>query len=274
MTSDLQRHPAVAAAVAREPRWTRVEHHTRVSSTQDVALAALTAGEPAGLVVVADGQLCGRGRRGRAWRDLVTGPAGPANLAVTATVSAPSSGAGLLPLAAGLAVHAVYADAGADPRLKWPNDVLLADRKASGVLLERHRLPDGRDAVLIGCGLDLDWRGVARDGEAQGWTSLAEQLGTDVDRGRVLASLLDHLGAEVGRVVTDPAGLLADLRRCCTTLGRRVRVALVDGTVLVGAARDLDLDGRLLVAGDDGRELAVQAGDVTHLRPDGSHAPR
>lgn len=265
MTTTLDRHPAVLDAVDRQ-RWTRVEHHAQVPSTQDVALAALAAGEPTGLVVVADGQQAGRGRRGRVWRDLVTGPRGPANLAVTATVTAPGSGAGLLSLAAGLAVLATYADAGADPRLKWPNDVLLADRKSSGVLLERHVLADGRDVVLVGCGLDLDWRGVVREGDAAGWTSLAEQLGSDVDRGRVLASLLDHLADEVGRVATDPAGLVADLRRCCVTLGRRVQVALADGTQLIGTARDLDEDGRLLVVRDDGGEVTVQVGDVTHLR--------
>jgi hypothetical protein len=169
-------HPAVVAAVAGGGRWTRVRHHAEVTSTNDVALERLRAGEPAGLVVVADAQTAGRGRAGRGWIDAVQGPEGPGNLAVTASVPVRSGAVGAVPLAAGLAVADAFRAAARSPTLKWPNDVLLDDRKACGILVERHDLPAG-SVLLIGCGLDLDWRGVPRDGDAAGWTSLAESLG-------------------------------------------------------------------------------------------------
>lgn len=261
----LAEHPSVRAAVAAARRWTAVHHHVEVTSTNDVALDRLRAGQTVGLVVVADAQTAGRGRAGRGWTDAVPGPTGPANLAVTATASPPAR-AGLVPLAAGLAVVDAFAAAGADARLKWPNDVLLDGRKAAGILVERHDLPAG-PVVLVGCGLDLDWRGVAREGDASGWTSLAEVLAAAVDRGEVLGTLLDRLAARLDALETDPDGLLAAYRAACATLGRPVRVLLPGDEQRSGTATGLDGDGHLVVATGSGR-LVVHAGDVVHVRSD------
>jgi BirA family transcriptional regulator, biotin operon repressor / biotin---[acetyl-CoA-carboxylase] ligase len=235
--------------------WTRVEHHPTVTSTQDVALAALTDGERPGLVVVADAQSTGRGRRGRPWTDTARTAGGdPASLAVTATRRA-GPDAALAPLAAGIAVADAYRAAGAEPALKWPNDVLLGGSKAAGILVERHG-----DVLLIGCGLDLDWRGVVHDGRT--WTSLAEATRAPVDRIGVLADLLRALAAALEAPAAD---LVARYRRVCDTLGRTVRVTLPGGGMLEGRATDVDATGRLLVDVDGGR-TAVTAGDVVHVR--------
>ncbi len=262
---DLALHPAVVAAGSGGGRWTQVHHIVEVTSTNDVALERLRTGGSAGLVVVADAQTAGRGRAGRDWVDAVRGPDGPGNLAVTATVPVRTQAAGAVPLAAGLAVADAFRDAGATPTLKWPNDVLLDDRKACGILVERHDLPSG-SVLLIGCGLDLDWRGVPREGEAAGWTSLAEALDAPVDRGAVLGALLAHLDRRLRVLARDPAALLTAYREACATVGRPVRVVLPGGTERTGVAHDLDEDGHLVVATDEG-PLVVRAGDVVHLRP-------
>lgn len=261
------RDPRVRGLLEVSPVWHTLEHHAAVGSTQDLALERLRAGARPGLVVVADAQTAGRGRRGRSWRDAVLGPDGPANLAVTATVPVPGRGtgpAGLVPFAAGLAVADAYVAAGAAPTLKWPNDVLLDDQKAAGILVERHTLRDA-DVLLVGCGLDLDWRGVDRAGDAAGWTSLAESIDGSVDRVEVLVALLTGLGRYIGLLGSRPDEVLAIYRGRCGTLGRRVRVALPDGRDRTGQASGLGDDGRLLVDGDDG-PFAVTAGDVTHVR--------
>ncbi|MFU8841224.1 MAG: biotin--[acetyl-CoA-carboxylase] ligase [Nitriliruptoraceae bacterium] len=253
-------HPAVQAAVRRADHLALHQHHDAVTSTNDVALAQVAAGVPLGLVVSADRQTAGRGRHGRSWTDDITGPDGPANLAVSVVVALPAHAPGLVPLAAGLAVHAAYEAAGATPTLKWPNDVLLDGRKAAGILVERHRVT-GRDVVVIGCGLDLDWRGVPRSGDSTGWTSLAEALARDVDRWQVLADLLDALDEELA-ALDDPAALLVRYRERCSTLGQDVDVALPGGGALAGIAVDLDAEGLLII--DTGRErIAVRAGEVT-----------
>jgi BirA family transcriptional regulator, biotin operon repressor / biotin---[acetyl-CoA-carboxylase] ligase len=263
---DLSRHTAVLAAIASCGRWTRVSHLPEVTSTNDVALDRLRAGEAAGLVVVADAQTAGRGSAGRGWIDAVQGPEGPGNLAVTASMPVRSEAVGAVPLAAGLAVADAFRAAGATPTLKWPNDVLLDDRKACGILVERHDLPRGA-VLLVGCGLDLDWRGVPRAGVAAGWTSLAESLGGPVDRGAVLGALLVHLDRRLRVLERDPAALLTAYREVCATLERPVRVVLPGGEERTGVARDLDADGHLVVATGTG-PLVVRAGDVVHVVAD------
>lgn len=228
-------------------RWTAREHLAETPSTNAVALARAREGAPSGLVVTTDHQTAGRGRLGRRWLDL---PAG-ASLPVSVLVDAPRRPT-LVPLAAGLAVvDAVGRGAG----LKWPNDVLVGGRKVCGILVES--APDGR--LVVGTGVNVDWRGVVRDGD---WTSLAEVDGADVDRGDLLDRLLDGLDA---RLDLDPDRLLDDYRRVCVTLGREVRVELPSG-VLVGVAEDVDGSGALRLRTGEGA-VTVRAGDVEHLRP-------
>lgn len=257
--------PEVRAVLTSPGPFHEVEHLARTGSTNDVARERLAAGAEPGLVVVADRQTAGRGRAGRSWTDDVDGPDGPANLAVTATVPTPRSRASLLPLAAGLAVADAFGAAGASAALKWPNDVLLAGRKACGILVER--FPVGvHDHALIGCGIDVDWRGVGRDVDTSSWTSLAEETGRSIDRGWLLGRLLASLGDRVATVERDPDGLLAAYRQRCATLGRDVSAARPGG-MLTGRAIDVDADGCLVV--DTGVErVIVSAGDVDHVRSD------
>ncbi len=256
----LSDEPRVRAAVAASPRIRAHTHHDRVTSTNDLAREAVSGGAPLAQLITADRQSAGRGRAGRPWTDDVDGLTGPANLAVTLAAATPRHAPGLVPLAAGLAVAAAYAQAGAHPELKWPNDVLLGGAKAAGILVERHLLAE-RDVVVIGCGVDLDWRGVERRGVTAGWTSLAEALGRNVDRAGVLAALLAALDRELDALAA-PASLLERYRRQCVTIGREVEVTLPGGDRLRGQAVGLDADGLLEV--DTGAErVTVRAGDVS-----------
>jgi BirA family transcriptional regulator, biotin operon repressor / biotin---[acetyl-CoA-carboxylase] ligase len=262
---DLATSPKVVGLLESSSTWHAVVHHDEVGSTQDEALALLREGTPPGVVVVADAQRSGRGRLGRPWRDAVRGERGPANLAVTATAPVPEQGVGVVPLAVGVAVAEAYRAAGGLPRLKWPNDVLLDGRKAAGILLERHEV-GGRPILLIGCGLNLDWRGVTREGEEAGWISVAEATGQDVDRAQVLVDLLGHLASRLAQVGRDPDRVVREYRGWCATLGEPVRVERPGRPPLHGDAVDLDVDGRLVVRTSSGREV-VDVGDVVHVRP-------
>jgi BirA family transcriptional regulator, biotin operon repressor / biotin---[acetyl-CoA-carboxylase] ligase len=256
--------PAVRAGLEASAAFGPLEHHERVGSTNDVARARLAEGVAPGLVVVADRQTTGRGRAGRSWTDDLDGPEGPANLAVTATIAAPEQDAELSSLATGLAVADAFASVGARVGLKWPNDVLLEGRKAAGILVERHEIA-GQDVLLIGCGLDLDWRGVDRTGDAAGWTSLAEHLDGPVDRAAVLGALLAALNGHLDVLARAPGDLLASYRQRCVTIGSEVDVTLPRGRSLSGTAVAIDDRGRLVV--DTGRErVEVLVGDVTHVR--------
>lgn len=255
-------HPRLAAAVGPERPWSDVDHLDEVTSTHDVALDRLRTGDEPGFVVVADRQTQGRGRAGRGWQD---GPTPDASLLVTATVRAPAGELTLAPLAVGLAVvDAVDRETGLTLQLKWPNDVLADDRKCVGILVEHHTLPVG-DVLLVGVGMDVDWRGADRSDDRATWTSLAEELEADVDRFALLASLLDALSARLAMVAGDPSGVVGDYRTRCVTLGREVEAAAPTGGAISGTAVDVDRHGRLLVATARER-IAIAAGDVTHVR--------
>lgn len=251
----------VAAYVSGPSLWSGYEHHEEVGSTNDVALDLIRRGGPAGLVVVADRQTAGRGRAGRSWHDVPGG-----SLLVSVATGVPASGVSLVPLAVGLAVSDAMRRHGVRAELKWPNDVLVDDRKCAGILVESHDLrPDGPRCLIIGMGVDVDWRGVPREGEMTGWTSMAEEVGVDVDREGFLIDLLRALEAWLLDVPNDPTRLLAAYRVRCTTLGQQVRVRTVRAEA-VGTAVDLDSSGALILDTAEGRRSVV-AGDVELMRP-------
>lgn len=265
MDEDLAADERVAALLAGPALWHRVEHRAEVGSTNDVALEWARGGVPPGLVVVADRQRSGRGRLGRDWEDRRTS-GGAGSLLCTAVIGDPASGGSLVPLAAGLAVSDAVRRQGARPRLKWPNDVLIDGSKCAGILVERHAV-DGGNVLLVGMGINTDWRGVERSGEQAAWTSVAEQSGGDVDRAGLLVDLLRALATWVQSLPTDPLRLLVTYRDASETIGRDVRVSFPDGDQLTGRAVDLDRDGRLVVETHQGA-VAVNAGDIEHLRTD------
>ena len=210
-------------------RFTDVRWFAEVDSTNRVAADLARRGAADGLVVGADHQTAGRGRRGRTWESR------PGSSLLVSVVLRPAPP--LVTLAAGVAAaEACEAVAGVTVALKWPNDVLAPAGKVGGILCELVG-----DAAVVGLGLNLHW---APPGAAC--------LGPGADRDAVLAAFLAGLD--------DPGDVLARYRARCSTVGRRVRVELPDGRV-EGVAEAVDDGGRLVV---DGRKMNV--GDVVHLR--------
>jgi BirA family biotin operon repressor/biotin-[acetyl-CoA-carboxylase] ligase len=241
--------------------WTQIDVVEDTPSTNADVAAVAAAGQPEGLVIAAEHQSSGRGRLGRTW----TTP--PRSAVLMSALLRPTSvdaarwpWLGLLvPLAVAAAVRQV---AEVPAQVKWPNDVLVEDRKLAGILLERIEGP----AVVVGMGLNVTLRSDEKPHEAA--TSLALEHAVTTDRATVMAAVLRELAARYQSWVDadgDPAVVLPEYRELSATLGRAVRVELPDGTFLEGTARDLADDGRLIVDTAEGpRPLA--AGDVTHLR--------
>jgi BirA family biotin operon repressor/biotin-[acetyl-CoA-carboxylase] ligase len=241
--------------------WHTVDHHQETGSTNDLALAAMRDGVPAGLVVTADRQTAGRGRRGRVWEDRPDG----ASLAVSVTVPAVSDHQTLVPLAAGVALADALRRLGLRAALKWPNDVLLeltdedrSLRKVAGILAEAR--PEG---IVIGTGVNIDFRGLP---PVEGATSIAELLGRDVDRWVLLQGYLRALEAWFRDLeTTGPVRLLASYRSRCATVGRDVTATVADGPV-EGRAVDISPEGALVVETVDGTRVQITSGEVLHVR--------
>ena len=217
------------------------------------------AGAPDGTVVVAEHQTAGRGRAGRVWES----PPGRGVLLSALTVPGPEhEHASLLSLAAGVAAcEAAEAVAdGVEARLKWPNDVMVGDGKAAGILVEGELVGGEFRFAIVGIGINANHA----EGELpEGGTSLALEVGRAVDRHRLADALLVALEERVADI-DDADRFLPAYRRRCATLGREVRVERRGGP-LEGTALDVDTSGALVVAGASGVHT-ISIGDVIHLR--------
>jgi|SRR5580658_847694 BirA family biotin operon repressor/biotin-[acetyl-CoA-carboxylase] ligase len=261
-------------ATAAGPTFADVQRLAVVDSTNRIVADAAQAGAAEGLVVVADEQTAGRGRLGRRW----TAPHGSALLcSMLFRPSLAPDHLHLLTLAVCLAARAACASVtGVDAAVKWPNDLVVGDRKLAGVLGET--VPGPSPAVVVGIGVNLSWPAAKAPAAAEGddelaelsavATSLRRESGADVDRDALLEALLVQVD-ERYRATRSPGGraaLVSDYRAACSTIGRRVRVELAVAT-FEGTAVDVGEDGRLLVRHDEGVRQ-VEAGDVVHLRTD------
>jgi BirA family biotin operon repressor/biotin-[acetyl-CoA-carboxylase] ligase len=259
--------PALQEAAARTG-W-RVEVLAESPSTNAEVVRRARDGEPPGLAVVAEHQTAGRGRLDRVW---VT----PARAALTVSLlvspePVPTARWPWLPLLTGLAVReAVQGSTGVSCELKWPNDVLVGDRKLAGILVERVERPSGAVAV-VGIGVNVSTTRAELPVDTA--TSLLLQDAGSLDRGRLLGAVLTAFSQRYdGWRAAGGGGLRAPYAAACSTLGRPVRAELPTGDVLLGTAVDVDDDGRLVV--DDGRmRQALGAGDVVHLRRPGTGDP-
>jgi BirA family biotin operon repressor/biotin-[acetyl-CoA-carboxylase] ligase len=226
-------------------------HLRATTSTNDRARELAQAGAPHGTLVTAGEQSAGRGRQGRVW----SAPPGRALLLSLVLRDPPP----LLPLAAALAVAEV---AGADARIKWPNDVLVDERKVAGILAEA-RPGDGTESpsatgtgwAVLGIGLNVSVRIEDLPPELH---ASAGTLGlTPGD----LEPTLAHLLAALERTLAlDAAALLQAYRARDALLGREV-----SWTAGRGRAAGIDGAGRLVVELPGGGRTALAAGEV-HLR--------
>jgi BirA family transcriptional regulator, biotin operon repressor / biotin---[acetyl-CoA-carboxylase] ligase len=251
--------PAVTTTLA--PGW-RLEVEQQTPSTNAVVAERARAGEPPGLVVVTEHQTAGRGRLDRSWET-------PARAALTFSVlvrpEVPPARWPLLPLLTGLAVgDGVRRVTDLAVGLKWPNDLLIDERKVCGILVELVDTPSGPAAVL---GIGVNVSTTPQELPVATATSLAI-AGADVERSALLGHVLAALGKRLDvwqASAGSPRLVLDDYVAQCDTVGQVVEVHLPSGQTLVGRALGVDDDGRLDVETDDGRQ-AVGAGDVVHVR--------
>ena len=267
--SDLDRPPLREGALNRAlvrtgGPWRRIEVVERTGSTNADVLARAEHGEREGLVLVAEAQDAARGRLARSWSSPVR-----AGLlfSVLLRPDVPDSRLSWLSLLAGVAaVRAVRRHTGVEARVKWPNDVVVDDRKLAGILSER-----GGGAVVLGIGMNVSTRPDELPVPAA--TSLVIEGAANTDRDPLLRALLRELATWYARWTEaggDPgACALRDAYRdVSATIGREVRAELPGGRTLTGLATDVDELGRVIVGGEP-----VGAGDVVHLRPAGDAPP-
>ena len=263
-------------------RFGDVRWVAETGSTNADVMALLRHGEAEGIVLVADHQTAGRGRRGRTWE------APPdAGLLCSILLRPPAEVVDLCTMAVGLAAsEAVAAVCGFHPRLKWPNDLVwpgdgsARDRKLAGILAEadwpagstpdagyRPPGPSERIGVVAGLGVNVTWPADLPEELAEVAVACNHVTGDDVDRVDLLVAMLQRLERWYGALVAtrDRDPLLTAWREVSATLGRNVRIDLGRDEV-EGTAVDITGEGHLVVALLEGGMRTIAVGDVTHLR--------
>jgi BirA family biotin operon repressor/biotin-[acetyl-CoA-carboxylase] ligase len=228
----------------------RLEWHDEASSTMDLASEAMMQGGPHGLVIVANHQTTGRGRRGRHW----ISPAG-AGLYFTMLLRRTLP---LVTIAAGVGVRGgILAATGLAADLKWPNDLMVGRRKLAGILAEANDFGPVSTAAIVGVGINVKAGPLPLE-VAQRATSLEQELGLPVNRGMLLAAVLERL---YDRLASAYVGLADDILQAWraaapSAVGARVEWDAPAG-VRTGVTDGLDDDGALRVKTAQGIERIV-----------------
>lgn len=207
-------------------------------------------------LVVAKEQTAGMGRLGRTW---VSEP-GTSIAASLYLNSSHTSELGWATLIAATAIRAAIADlVSKEVLVKWPNDVLVNDKKISGILAQIQ--PDG--SLILGFGINLKAQLLAPD-----TATALDLLGVDADFDNVLHAVIRNFRIRWGIFEADPATAITKARgelvEHSATLGRSVRAELPGGGEVFGIAKDIDREGRLVI--DTPEPVVVSAADVWHLR--------
>ncbi|UCG20809.1 MAG: biotin--[acetyl-CoA-carboxylase] ligase [Deltaproteobacteria bacterium] len=241
-----------------------IHFYDAVESTNLIAIELAQEGEAEGTVVLADQQLGGRGRGDRSWHS-------PAGVGIYCSVllrpkMVPAKGQ-LITLMAGVSiVKAITLKTGLSPRVKWPNDILINDKKVAGILLESKVSGEQIGYSVLGFGINVN------NGSAdfpQGMEFNASSLFLELNRLVDRSTLIIEVFAELERLYHQLQGedfleVLEQWRYYSSTLGQRVRIWQKDRAT-EGIAVDLAEDGGLLVRAEGGKQIVVHAGDVEHL---------
>ncbi|MGN0551701.1 MAG: biotin--[acetyl-CoA-carboxylase] ligase [Acutalibacteraceae bacterium] len=232
----------------------------QVDSTNEEIKRRAKQGAPHGLVCTAEEQTIGKGRLGRTW----VSPPGE-GIWVSVLLRLPVSPAEVsgITLAAGLAVcKAVTNVTGLSAKIKWPNDVLIDNKKVCGILTEMAAELDAVDYLVCGIGINANNKSFPDD-IAHKATSIYLQLGKEINRSELLRELLYLLELYTDEFAADAAAeFLEEYKSLCVTLGRQVTVTR-GGKAVQGTAADVTKSGALIVTGENGERLEITSGEVT-----------
>lgn len=216
-----------------------------ISSTNSYLFNRLTKADLHGHVVFAEMQSCGRGRRGNKWYSPL---AGGLYMSVAWHFENSSAAAGPLALFMGVAVARSLQTLGLnDIGLKWPNDILLKDKKVGGVLLDLCGEVHGPTDVVIGVGINYTIHG-----EPPAWvdreiTDIVSHANTHLSKNTVAAALLSQVLDVLDYIGTDNAdGLMEAWRQFDHIKGKAVSLGY-DNNNINGIAEGVDDGGRLLI---------------------------
>jgi BirA family biotin operon repressor/biotin-[acetyl-CoA-carboxylase] ligase len=230
---------------------------SEVTSTNEVA-KSLAPHCQNGVVILAETQTQGRGRLSRPWAS----PPGGVWMSLILKPEMPLARVYQINMAVSVAVsRAIFTLLGLEAGIKWPNDLMIGERKICGILMEISAEVGRLDYAVVGLGINANVR-LSDFPEEWRSTSLARELGHEVNRRELIQRIL--LDIEEAYEMMGSSEIYEEWRRRSITLGRAVRITSNLGDI-VGVVEDLFEDGALLLKTESGRQR-VLAGDCIHMR--------
>lgn len=242
-----------------------IVHLETVDSTNRMAMELGGKGAAHGTVVIADRQTKGSGRLGRAW----VSPHG-VNIYMSVIVrpAIKSESATLLTLMAAVAcVKAIGTISGIAVGIKWPNDLIVADKKLGGILSEM-KSSDGKILfAVIGIGINVNYKPEDFPPDLRAIaTSVTNETGKEESRENLIAEILNQMDCWYGILINNGNSVILDeWRRLNITTGKPVKVIAGNDT-FSGIAEDIDGEGMLLLRLPAGSLKKISAGDIALLR--------
>ena len=256
MTEDNLSPAAITKGLGTRFIGQRVLYYPSVTSTMVAARQEAQQGAAEGTVILADEQTAGKGRMKRVWLS----PKG--NIAMSVILYPGLANLPSLIMLASLAVlHGIKTATGLKSQIKWPNDVLINNRKVCGILIENDVQGDRVNYSILGIGVNINLRPADFTDILPTPTSLATELGRDVSRLSVVRCLLMEMD-RLYLALSAGKSIYEEWRDNLVTLGQPVR-AKTEQETYEGIAESVARDGSLLLRGTDGTLTRIVAGDVT-----------
>ncbi|MGY4690081.1 biotin--[acetyl-CoA-carboxylase] ligase [Salibacterium sp. K-3] len=261
-TPDIASADEIKARLDTKSFGNRMVYKEEVSSTQETAHELARKNEPEGTVIAADKQVKGKGRLDRPWHS----PSGTGLwFSIILRPDIIPQCAPQLTLVAAVAVtEGLRRASGIEAQIKWPNDILINERKTAGILTEMQSDPDRVQAVIIGIGLNINQeKHDFPDDLQQIATSLAlENEGVPFNRAAIIAAVLESL--EHWYTLYLEQGFKEVRRRweeLAVTIGKHVQAVTASKTV-EGYAEGITEDGVLLITQKDGTTERIYSADI------------
>lgn len=242
-----------------------IHYYGEVDSTNNVAKKLAEKGAKEGSMVIAETQSRGRGRRGKKWLS----PEGGIWITTILRPHISPADAPKLTLMTGVAVaKTLINEYGLDVGIKWPNDILLGEKKVCGILTEANAKFNMVDYVVVGIGIDANMDTDIFPSELHyRATSLREELGEEIDRVKLVQSLSKVFEEtyEQFKAGNFP-DILNDWRKLSKTIGSYVEVRKRMGRIVRGEAVGITKNGTLILELDDKNLRKIVSGECIHLK--------
>ncbi len=237
----------------------KIEVLKTVDSTNDEVKRRASKGEPSGLVVAAEEQTRGKGRLGKLW----DGQKGGLYFTALIRPELPPSDISSITLAAGYGVClAIREYTGLDARIKWPNDIIIGNKKVVGMLTEIAAQADMLEYAAIGIGINVN-NDCFPDEIKNKATSLCTELGRKIDRNDFFRCVINRLDKVISSfIISMSIDDITSFTKLCATIGKRVSVQRADKPI-EGTAREINRSGELIIVDDSGNEYVINSGEVT-----------